>query len=119
MAAFAVDGVRFLPASDQSLMVYFGSRITPQAHELVVRFLRLLQLQPIEGIRNLHPAYCSVLVKFDAMRWTHDELEALLRELLATARKCDPCGPRVRWRFRFVTGESLARTWLRFARFTD
>jgi inhibitor of KinA len=95
MAAFAVDDLRFLPASDQSLMVYFGERITPQAHELVVRFLRLLQLQPIEGIRNLHPAYCSVLVKFDAMRWTHDGLEAVLREYLARLESVSLVAPRV------------------------
>src|SRR5271170_2867298 len=82
MATSAVDGVRFLPASDQSLMVYFGERIAVEANERVVKFLRLLEMQPIEGVRNLHPAYCSVLIKFDGLRWSHDELEAMLREYL-------------------------------------
>ena len=82
MATSAVDGVRFLPASDQSLMVYFAERITVEANERVVKFLRLLEMQPIEGVRNLHPAYCSVLIKFDGLRWSHDELEAMLREYL-------------------------------------
>ena len=82
MATSAVDGVRFIPASDQSLMVYFAERITVEANERVVKFLRLLEMQPIEGVRNLHPAYCSVLIKFDGLRWSHDELEAMLREYL-------------------------------------
>src|SRR5271170_7221387 len=82
MTAVAADGVRFRAASDQSLMVYFGERITLPTHEQIVRFLRLLQQQPVNGIRNLHPAYCSVLVKFDGLRWTHAELEGVLRGYL-------------------------------------
>jgi inhibitor of KinA len=84
MATSAADDVRFLPGSDQSLMVYFGQRITPDAQERVVHFLRLLEAHPVEGVRNLHPAYHSVLVKFDALRWTHAELEVALRASLRT-----------------------------------
>jgi KipI family sensor histidine kinase inhibitor len=78
----AADGVQFKPSSDQSLLVYFGHAITLQAHERVRRLLRLLELEPIAGIRNLHPAYCSLLVKFDALKLKHDELEAILRKYL-------------------------------------
>ncbi|MGA2811548.1 MAG: allophanate hydrolase subunit 1 [Candidatus Acidiferrum sp.] len=94
MATSALDGVRFLPASDQSLMVYFGERITLAAHERVVRFLRLLLRRPIDGVRNLHPAYCSVLVKFDALRWTHSELEVKLRESLSRLESVSVAAPR-------------------------
>ena len=82
MATSAVNGVRFQAASDQSLLVYFDEPITLQAHERVVSLLRLLVRRPIEGVRNVHPAYCSVLLKFDALRWTHAELEAVLLEYL-------------------------------------
>jgi KipI family sensor histidine kinase inhibitor len=78
----AADGVEFKPSSDQSLLVYFGHAITLQAHERVRRLLRLLELEPIAGIRNLHPAYCSVLVKFDALKLQRGELEAILRKYL-------------------------------------
>ncbi|PYT53106.1 MAG: kinase inhibitor [Acidobacteria bacterium] len=76
------DGAQFRYASDQSLLIYFGHQITLQANEKVRRLLRLLELEPVAGIRNLHPAYCSVLVKFDAIRMGHAELEAILREYL-------------------------------------
>jgi inhibitor of KinA len=71
---------RFVPASDQSLLIYFGESISQAAHDAVVRFLRLLEREPLRDVRNVHPAYCSVLVKFDPLRWTHAELEAALRE---------------------------------------
>ena len=70
---------RFLPASDQSLLVSFGERIDPSASLRVRRLIRLLELNPIHGVVNLHPAYCSVLIRFDALVTEHGELEALLR----------------------------------------
>src|SRR6267143_4885276 len=76
------QGAQFQFASDQSLLVYFGQEITLHAHEQVMKLLRLLQLEPVAGIRNLHPAYCSLLVKFDALRMRHDELEGILRQYL-------------------------------------
>jgi inhibitor of KinA len=60
----------------------FQSRITLRAHEKVRRLLRLLELEPIAGVRNLHPAYCSLLVKFDGLRWRNEELEKKLRGYL-------------------------------------
>src|SRR6266852_4080967 len=82
MTTSAADGVRFRYASDQSLLIYFGHQITLQANENVRRLLRLLELEPVAGIRNLHPAYCSLLIKFDALKLQHDELEAILKEYL-------------------------------------
>ncbi len=82
MLTSAADRVRFQRSSDQSLLVYFGQQITLDAHHDVVKLLRLLELAPVEGIRDLHPAYCSLLVKFDALRSGHDELEAILRTYL-------------------------------------
>jgi len=82
MDTSAGEGARFQFASDQSLLVTFGQEITLQAHQQVVKLLRLLDLEPVLGIRNLHPAYCSLLVKFDGLRLRHEEVEAILRRCL-------------------------------------
>jgi len=82
MDTAADESTRFQFAGDQSLLVYFGHQITLEANEKVRRLLRLLQLEPVAGVRNLHPAYCSLLVKFDALRMEHDELKAILRRYL-------------------------------------
>jgi inhibitor of KinA len=92
MGTSARSGVRFRIASDQALLVYFEtparnsgvdagrveSQITRENHEQVRKLLRLLESEPIAGVRNLHPAYCSVLIKFDAMLLSHEELEETL-----------------------------------------
>lgn len=75
-------GVQFKPASDQSLLVYFGRRITPRAHEGVRKLVQLLQAEPIAGVRNLHPAYRSLLIDFDPLKLRHEQLAAFLRRYL-------------------------------------
>ena len=82
MQTSAAGGPRFQPASDESLLVYFGQQITSEAHEQVQKLLQLLESEQIPGVRNLHPAYCSVLIKFDALKWRREELETKLRQHL-------------------------------------
>ena len=78
----ATAPAQFQRASDQSLLIYFGQQITLHAHEHVRKLLRLLESEPLAGIRNLHPAYCSVLVKFDPLKWRNEQLEAILTQYL-------------------------------------
>jgi inhibitor of KinA len=82
MPTSAAGLTRFQRASDQSLLIYFGNKISREAHERIRRLLRLLELEPIAGVRNLHPAYCSVLVTFDALKLQHDALEKILKKYL-------------------------------------
>jgi len=96
MGIVADDEVRFQFSSDQSLLVYFGeareadrSEDRPlqgsalQANIKVRKLLRLLEQERVAGVRNLHPGYCSLLVKFDAVRMRHEEVEAILRQYIA------------------------------------
>ena len=101
MGASASRAVRFQVASDQALIVYFdvpanktGAKAPPlqnqirlESHDQVRRLLRLLELEPIAGVRNLHPAYCSLLVKFDPLTLGHSELQEVLRGYLARMEK--------------------------------
>jgi KipI family sensor histidine kinase inhibitor len=88
------DGARFQPASDQSLLVYFGEKITLASHQRVRQLLRLLELGPIPGVRNLHPAYCSLLLNFDGLKLSHDELEVILRRYLGRLKDVSLPEPR-------------------------
>jgi len=89
-------GAQFVRSSDQSLLVYFDpnqessatdrtplhGKLLVAANENVRKLLQLLSSKPIAGIRNLQPAYCSLLVTFDAQRWRHEELERNLHAYL-------------------------------------
>jgi inhibitor of KinA len=82
MRTLTTDDAQFQPASDQSLLVYFGQQITIRAHQRVRKLLRLLEQEPIAGVRNLNPAYCSMLIRFDALQLNHGELQEILRGYL-------------------------------------
>lgn len=87
MPLSSTGGPYFQIASDQSLIVYFEppqkNRITLEGHERVRRLLRLLSLEPIAGVRNLHPAYSSILIKFDALQLQHENLQSALVDYIS------------------------------------
>lgn len=85
---------QFQPASDQSLLVSFGQQIAPAANEQVRKLVRLLELEPIAAVRNLHPAHRSLLLKFDPLRISHEELQALLGDYFDRLEKLDLPAPR-------------------------
>jgi KipI family sensor histidine kinase inhibitor len=78
------------PASDQSLLVTFGNRISIPVHRRVAALMRALQAAAIPGIRNLHPAYCSLLIEFDSLILDHDSVEAQVRTLIDRSHEPAP-----------------------------
>jgi inhibitor of KinA len=109
MGTSASRGVQFRVASDQALLLYFetsakksGSKSRPQhnqiaaeSHEQVRKLLRLLELEPIAGVRNVHPAYSSILIKFNAMSLRHEELQETLRGYIERMKKVALPEPRL------------------------
>ena len=87
--------MRFRAASDQALLVYLGEEIGLRTHERVVRLLRLLQREPLAWVRNLQPAYCSLLVSFDACVVDHAQVEATLRSYEKRAEEIALPAPRL------------------------
>lgn len=99
----------FRYASDQSLMVYLagtgrGAHLAPEepggavrcageyfksdqtnldTHYRVLKLLRLLEAEPIPSVRNLHPAYQSILIVFDPLTQDHAHLERILTQYVA------------------------------------
>jgi KipI family sensor histidine kinase inhibitor len=80
-----MNDVRFCAASDRSLLIYLGDTIGQATHRRVVRLLHLLQAEPLKWIRNIQPAYCSLLVSFDACTIDHATAESTLRKYLVRA----------------------------------
>lgn len=79
--------MEFRAASDQAMLVYLGEEIGLASHRRVFQLLRLLQEEPPAWVRNLQPAYCSLLVTFDPRVVDHHEVEAVLRSYEERAEK--------------------------------
>src|SRR5437879_5421041 len=76
-------------------MLYLGDGIDLETHQRVLKLLRLLEHEPILGVRNLHPAYCSMLVVFDPIRQDHENLERILTGYLRRLDTVSLPDPRV------------------------
>ena len=79
--------MQFRAASDQATLVYLGEEIGQAAHERVVKLLRVLQKEPPRWLRNVQPAYCSLLVTFDVSLADHAEVEETIRRYEQRAEK--------------------------------
>lgn len=74
--------MRIVAASDSSLLVEFGSTVSERLHRSVLALFRSLLEERDPRIRNLHPGYASLVIDFDVLQISHDELTAHLRRLI-------------------------------------
>ena len=85
---------RFQRASDHSLLVTFGEQISRAHHRDVLRLFRLLHSTPNRAIRNIHPAYCSVLISFDPLITHPEKLALYVRRLVDRLDDVEVAAPR-------------------------
>ena len=77
-------GMKIIPASDSSLLLAFGNTITQGLHQRVLALFHALRARQDFRIRNLHPAYASLLIDFDPLAMTHEEVATLVQSLSST-----------------------------------
>jgi KipI family sensor histidine kinase inhibitor len=76
---------RIIDASDHSVLVAFGDRISPEAHLQVRRVLHLLASDPPTGLVNLQPAYASLLVSYDPRKVRAEDVRSAVTARLEAA----------------------------------
>jgi inhibitor of KinA len=81
--------MRIAPASDSALFVSLGDSISLETHRRVVSLFRAVERLRDPRIRNLHPAYTSLLIDFDLLHLTHEQLESLIAPLILESLPSD------------------------------
>jgi inhibitor of KinA len=74
-----------IAASDSSVLLVLGNALSPEIHVRVIGLFHAFRAKQDPRIRNLHPGYTSLLVDFDPLRMTHDELAAMAEQLASAA----------------------------------
>ncbi len=74
--------VEIIAASDSSLLVVFGSEISLELHQRVLALFTALAGEQDPRLRNLHPGYASLLIDFDPLQMSHEELQSRVEELI-------------------------------------
>jgi KipI family sensor histidine kinase inhibitor len=76
--------VEIAPAGDAAVLVRLGADISLAAHSRVLALLHALDDDPPAGLRDLVPAYASLLVVFDPAITTPDAVETYVRARLSS-----------------------------------
>jgi inhibitor of KinA len=74
--------MKIIAASDASLLVEFGNTVSQQMHSCVIGLFRALLAERDARIRNLHPGYASLLIDFDVLQLSHEQLAEHVRQLV-------------------------------------
>ncbi len=72
--------MRFVRASDRSLLINFGSDSADKFSQGILRLFRAIRRLHDPRIRNLHPAYASLLIDYDPLKLGAKELEKLVQQ---------------------------------------
>lgn len=75
---------RFLPCGDCAVTIEFGDEISPQLNNLALGLDSALRDASLPGVIETVPTYRSLLVQFDPLATTPDEIETAVQELLGS-----------------------------------
>ena len=77
-----MQNIRILVAGDSSLLVEFGKEISPEINRKIAATVQLMRDQYIEGVVDVIPAFCSLLINYDPRVITYEEIRERIQCLL-------------------------------------
>ena len=77
-----MQNIRILTAGDSSLLVEFGKEISPDINRKIAATVQLMREQHIEGVVDVIPAFCSLLVNYDPRVVRYDKMKKRLESLV-------------------------------------
>ena len=73
---------KILVAGDSSVLIEFGNEILPETNRRIAATVQLIREQHIEGIVDMIPTYCALLINYDPRVILYDPLVQRLQSLL-------------------------------------
>ena len=74
--------IKILTAGDSSLLIEFGKEISPEINQKLTATVQLMKEQHIEGVVDMIPAFCSLLINYDPRVIRYEELKNRIKNLV-------------------------------------
>lgn len=87
--------IRILTAGDSALLIEFGKEIDPETNRKITALVQLMREQHIEGIVDVIPAFCSLLINYDPRVLSYEELKERMEHLLKMETKTEATRKRI------------------------
>ena len=81
--------IKILTAGDSSLLVEFGQEISPEINRKLTATIQLMKEQHIEGVVDIIPAFCSLLINYDPRVIHYEELKTRMQDLVKVEVKTE------------------------------
>ncbi len=69
------------PEGDASLLIVFGNEVNPEINRRIAAAVKLIRSQHIEGIVDLIPSYCALLVNYNPYVISYEKLKKRAEKL--------------------------------------
>lgn len=90
-----MQDIRILTAGDSSLLVEFGKEISPEINRKIAATVQLMREQHIEGVVDIIPAFCSLLINYDPRVISYEEMKQRMQDLVKVDAKAEAGRKRV------------------------
>ena len=77
-----MQNIRILTAGDSSLLIEFGDEISPDINRRIAATVELMREQHIEGVVDVIPAFCSLLVNYDPRVIRYEKLKKRMESMV-------------------------------------
>ena len=81
--------IKILTAGDSSLLIEFGNEISPEINQKIKTTVQLMKEQHIEGVVDIIPAFCSLLINYDPRVIGYEELRNRMKALVKVEVKAE------------------------------
>jgi KipI family sensor histidine kinase inhibitor len=78
-----MQNVKILTAGDSSILIQFGNSIDPQINGKIAATVQLMREQHIEGVVDIIPAFCSLLINYDPRVISYDRMKTRMEQILS------------------------------------
>ena len=78
-----MQNVKILTAGDSSILIQFGNAIDPDINARIAATVQLMKEQHIEGVVDIIPAFCSLLINYDPRVISYDEMKTRMEKILS------------------------------------
>ena len=68
---FFMEEIKIHTAGDSSVLIEFGQEISPEINAKITAFVHLMKAQHVEGVKDMIPAFTSLLINYDPVSYTH------------------------------------------------
>lgn len=84
-----MSSIKFLPAGDCSFVIEFGNEISPEVNKKIRKMMLDLKAENIDGLVEMVPTYCSMLINYNPCKISYKELESKVKKLYKNSSKSE------------------------------